>query len=366
MNAESAKGHQLEQQIAHFLGQHRYTVSTNVRVPGRSGAVHELDVVGDKSDGLTSFRLVVECKAWAAPIDKQVVYKLAAELADLGAARGIIVTPSGWTAQAAQVAAQANIELWGPIELRSRLGADALERRPLGPSQVSALGTQFAVSAEAASQTLRRAAHGAFGFAGDEVAWFGHIWLPVWVFQTAITRLEGTFRKVPRTNRVWNHYDGLAGQLIHVGSAPPRLETVNVSTGYLSPSVQPAMIDAAIARAAGQWRRVTTEAARHRHASALGQLGIQVPFTSIATEMTTLAYHPLWIALLVKGTRERIGVVDGVSGMHRADLGVVPTDVVDKGRALSPRFGLLHGLTTEEDSRCPMLVRGSTTLAGVC
>ena len=47
-------------------------------------------------------------------------------------------------------------------------------------------------------------------------------------------------------------------------------------------------------------------------------------------------------------------------------LGVVPTDVVDKGRAPSPRFGLLHGLTTEEDSRCPMLVRGSTTLAGVC
>jgi hypothetical protein len=52
--------------------------------------------------------------------------------------------------------------------------------------------------------------------------------------------------------------------------------------------------------------------------------------------------------------------------VEAADLAVVPTDVVDKGRALSPRFGLLHGLTTEEDSRCPMLVRGSTTLAGVC
>lgn len=325
MNAESAKGHQLEQQIAHFLGQHGYSVSTNVRAPGRSGAIHELDVVGNKSDGLTSFRLVVECKAWVAPIDKDVVYKLAAELADLGAARGIIVTPSGWTAQAAQVAAQANIELWGPVELRSRFGSSALEQRPMQPPQVSGVGTQFAVSADAALQTIRRAARGVLGFAGDEVTWFGHIWLPVWVFQVAITRLEGTFRKVPRITRVWNDYDGLAGQRIQMGSAPPRLETVNVSTGYLRPDIEPATIDAAIAKAAGQWQRVTTEAARQRHASALGQLGIQVPFTSIAIEMSTLAYHPLWIAFLRKGTRERIGVVDGVSGMHRADLGQVLT-----------------------------------------
>jgi hypothetical protein len=47
-------------------------------------------------------------------------------------------------------------------------------------------------------------------------------------------------------------------------------------------------------------------------------------------------------------------------------LGVVPIDVVDKGRARSPRFGLLDGLATEEGSRCPMLVRGSTNLAAGC
>jgi Holliday junction resolvase len=99
MNGDSARGHHLEQRIAGFLEQHGYTVTTNVRVPGRSGAIHELDVVGDKSDGLTTFRLVVECKAWASSIDKDVIYKLGAELADLGAARGIVVALSGWTAR---------------------------------------------------------------------------------------------------------------------------------------------------------------------------------------------------------------------------------------------------------------------------
>ena len=68
---DSDRGRALEQQIGAFLTQHGYAVRCNVMVEGRSGARHELDVVGDKSDGLTTFRLVVECKAWKAPIDKR-------------------------------------------------------------------------------------------------------------------------------------------------------------------------------------------------------------------------------------------------------------------------------------------------------
>src|SRR5438270_12847579 len=132
MSFDATKGHSFEQQIASFLGEHGYAVSTNVRIPGRSGAIHELDVIGDKSDGLTSYRLIVECKAWVSAIDKDIVYKLAAELADLGAARGIIVTLAGWTVQAEQAATQANIELWGPNELRSRLGPGALQAMEAG------------------------------------------------------------------------------------------------------------------------------------------------------------------------------------------------------------------------------------------
>jgi Holliday junction resolvase len=65
MSFDATKGHSFEQQIASFLGQHGYTVTTNAHMAGRSGAVHELDVVGDKSDGLTSSRIIVECKGMA-------------------------------------------------------------------------------------------------------------------------------------------------------------------------------------------------------------------------------------------------------------------------------------------------------------
>ena len=43
----------------------------------------------------------------------------------------------------------------------------------------------------------------------------------------------------------------------------------------------------------------------------------------------------------------------GPGGLTYVALAVVPTDVVDKGRARSPRFGLLDGLTTEEGSGVP-------------
>jgi hypothetical protein len=325
ISIEPGKGHRLEQQIAAFLGQHGYAVSTNLRAQGRSGAIHELDVVGDKSDGLTSFRLVVECKAWTSAIDKEVVYKLAAELADLGAARGIIVTPSGWTVQAGQAAAQANIELWGPNELRSRFGGPALEQFRFRQPEVGVMGTQFTVSYEAALQTLRHAAHGRLGFGRDEMAWCGQLWLPVWILQIAVTREEGTFRKVPRVTRVWNGYDGLRGRLVQIDTGPPPVVTVDVSIGYLRPRLQQGVVDKAIRKAAEQWRKVVTQSAKQRYARTLAEMGLRVPFDTVSVETTTLTYYPVWMALLQKGSQERIAAVDGTSGVERVDLGQLLT-----------------------------------------
>ena len=143
MSTAIDKGRDLEQRMAAFLRNHGYEVSTNLTIEGRSGANHELDVVGDKEDGLTSFRIVVECKAWASPIDKEVVYKLSAELADLGAAKGVIASLSGWTVQAGQAATQAHIELWGPEELASRLGNLALSEMQIPRTRVLAEGFAF-------------------------------------------------------------------------------------------------------------------------------------------------------------------------------------------------------------------------------
>jgi hypothetical protein len=321
MSFDPGKGHPLEQQIAEFLRQHGYTVSTNARIQGRSGATHELDVVADKSDDLTSYRLIVECKAWTSAIDKEVVYKLAEEIGDLSAARGLIVAPSGWTVQAAQAASQQNIDLWGANELRTRFGADAIREIQTRWTQVETLGRAFTVAREAADQALQRVARGKLGLARDEMVWSGQVWLPVWLLQLAITKHEGAIRKVPRVTRRWNGYDALSAQLASTGVVQPSLVTVDVSSGYIAPVLQRSVIATTITKVFGHWQTVTMDAAKHRHAETLAQMGLQVPFNEISIEETTLTYHPLWIAFLRKKDRERIAVVDGTTGKEWVDGG---------------------------------------------
>ncbi len=314
------RGRELEQLLGGFLTRHGYQVRYNVVIEGRSGARHELDVVGDKSDGLTSFRLVVECKAWNAAIDKDVVYKLAGVLADLGAAKGIIAALSGWTVQAAQVAAQANIELWGPDELTARLGQATVSDLRFTSSPVQALGVLFVAAGEPARRLVERSARGTLGVGREEIVWFGLIWLPVWILQLGITRLEG-FRRVSRVTRSWNRYEALTGR--HLGSShePPQLVPIDLGTSHLRPILSDAKIRETLIASVERWRSVSSEEAKKRHAANLAKAGLQVPFRHVAAEGSQPAYEPLWSAFLTKGGKERIVAIDGVTGRERPDLG---------------------------------------------
>jgi hypothetical protein len=49
-----------------------YETRRNVILEGRSGGRHEIDVMATKSDGVSTFKVFVECKAWNMPIEKDV------------------------------------------------------------------------------------------------------------------------------------------------------------------------------------------------------------------------------------------------------------------------------------------------------
>jgi hypothetical protein len=320
VNGDQLKGRNLEQAIATFLADSGYAVRANVHRTGRSGTTHELDVVGDKSDGLMSFQVVIECKAWASAINKEVVAKPAFELADLGAAKGVIVALSGWTESAELAAAQANVELWGPTELTARLGSPLVEGLHVGHQEVTASGIAFSAPGELARRTLERVARGRFGLAGDQMVWFGPTWLPAWSLQLGLTKLEGLFRNVPRLTRVWNSYEALSGLLVETRLDPPPLTTVDVSREYLRPRVKATQVGDSLTKEFDRWRRVTTDAAKERHARALAGMGVGWGFHEMTVEAATLLYYPLWIAFLRKAGRERIAAADGVTGKERDDL----------------------------------------------
>jgi hypothetical protein len=318
MSTSIDKGRDLEQRMAAFLRTHGYEVSTNLVIAGRSGANHELDVVGDKADGLTTVRIVVECKAWASPIDKDVVYKLSAELADLGAAKGVIASLSGWTVQAGQAAAQANIELWGPEELAARLGNPALSEMQIPRTQVLAEGFAFAFDADVSRSRVERLARGTLGIGREEIAWFGPIWLPIWSLQLALTRIEGHFKRVPRVTRTWNGYEGLTGRRTYSEPTPPPFVPVDLAIGHLRPTLSAGKVAQHLVASWSRWRQVTTDVAKKRHAENLAKLGIRVPVHELKVETSAPSYHPLWCGLLYRGSQERIVVIDGVNGREHA------------------------------------------------
>ena len=88
-------GRDLEQRVAAFLAGHGYATRCNVVLEGRSGGRHEIDVLAEKSDALTTFRVGVECKAWQQPIEKDVISKLHYVAGDLGLNKAIVVSLAG-------------------------------------------------------------------------------------------------------------------------------------------------------------------------------------------------------------------------------------------------------------------------------
>jgi len=337
--SDLAKGRALEERLRDVLRLHGYEVATNVRVTGRSGAWHEFDVVGDKADGLTRYRLVVECKAWAHPIDKDVVYKLSGELSDVGAARGVIVAPEGWTAQAAAVAVQLHIDLWGNEELNARvplLGEGAL---PFGQTPVTAPGVPFSTPMASGRHELERAARGRLGLGRDVLAWFGAAWLPVWTLQLGLSRREGVLRRVDNTTHVWNDYEALDGTLIQQSTAEPDRQTVDIREHAIRPRLEVKEVGTRLADADRRWQRTRdvqrlrgSDAALQRRVDArnavrktLAALGVDPPADGISVEHTTLTYRPLWLGLLTRGGHERFIAVDGASGQVLPAVGDVLT-----------------------------------------
>lgn len=111
--------------MAEYFRSHGYEARCNEVLEGRSGGRHEIDVLAEKSDPLTTYRVAVECKAWKQPIKKDVVSKLNYIVGDLGLNKGIIVSLSGWRSGADRTAVDLGIDLWGPDELRRHLGDSA-------------------------------------------------------------------------------------------------------------------------------------------------------------------------------------------------------------------------------------------------
>ena len=318
----------LEERIGDHFTAHGYLVRRRVQAEGRSGGRHEIDVLAEKSDPLTTFRLAVECKAWGSPIEKDVVSKLSYILGDLGLNKGIVVALHGWRSGAEQAAAELGIDLWGPTELERCLGRALLSRLEVGRPARLALGQPFTAPHEPALTRARIQGRGRLGLRTlEELVWFGQVWVPVYVLELTVAsvgRRRGRERLL--TTRVTNVYEAVSGTFL--GPAPmPQADAVEIdlSPGAIDVGVRDVKVTGEIRRAFERWDDVQQAAAKQRHAEALAALGIPVPCRGVTVDGCALVYAPTYLGWLRGPSHERLVALSGLSGNVSEELSAVLT-----------------------------------------
>jgi Holliday junction resolvase len=335
------RGRLLERQVADFFRRHGYEVTNNSVLEGRSGASHEVDVMAVTSDPLMTFRVGVECKAWSAPVSKDVVAKHDMVVRDLGLNKGIVVALEGASAGALTTARELGIEIWGPDELREQLGDAAAAELGAGYTpELSAIGWERRLDAAEAQTMIDREARGLLGIVGREsVAQASLLWFPWHAMRIAIASREGRIRRKLRTRRIWNLYDAVSGRLVRSSNweEVPPLSRVDIAAGHLPTLVKARSIQSEIHQAFSRYCEVVTDSARERYEERLSERAIPLPVEEISIEDTSVVYQPLHLAVLRRRDSERVVAIDAHGGRRAQDLEEILTGhVAVVRRALNP------------------------------
>ncbi len=311
-------GRQLEQRVAAFFATNGYTTRCNEILEGRSGGRHEIDVLAEKSDALTTYRVAVECKAWQQPIEKDVVSKLHYVISDLGLSKGIIVSLAGSRSGADRTAADLGIDLRGPDDLRRHLGDNAVGELSVPSETTNATlgwGYAFRSSPAEAEKLIRSSGKGRLGLRTlEQLLWLSPVWLPAYcvrltVAQPGVKRL----RTRRRSSTIDNLYEALGGTFL--GRVPGTWEQVRTDQGVsLRPAIRDTKLHASLRKAVQDYSRVTSASAIQRHAANLAQCGVPTPCSSLSVDQTSPVSLPYYAGILETSGQQRVVAISGWTG----------------------------------------------------
>jgi hypothetical protein len=318
------KGAELEQRIEKYFQIHGYQTRRDVILEGRSGGKHEVDVLAEKSDGVTSIKIMVECKAWDKPVEKDVVSKVNYVLQDLGLNKAIVVALGGDRIGAEQAAQELGVEIWTADELEKKLGKVAIAEIEVREFGKAAIGFPNLTKEETARSLVEDEIRGILGGQKEIVKMFKLVWIPCHMFRIDCARSEGMIRKKFITMPVWNLYEALSGSWIYRLEKHPTMQDLRL-TRSLQPRVKEKTIAARIVKTFEKRSEVSTPRARARYGARLGELGIPLPAESVSIEETSSIHFPFFMAVVEKDGKERVIAVDGVRGEINKDVGAVLT-----------------------------------------
>jgi restriction endonuclease len=321
MTERERLGPRLVAAVADYLSRHGYRTATNVSLRGRSGANYDVDVLAEKSDDVTTFRMMVDCKSWDVSVEKQALAGVHVAMTDLGINKAIVVSAKGWKTATEAGAKRLGIELWGPVDVEGRLerpGAVGPGRSERGPLT----GLASTLARGDAEQVVRRQGRGPLGLSSETVVWFGQFWLPFYQLKVRHTREDKErFRKpILRTREFWNVYDGLDGSLYDQWSEDPGVEPV-APERLVRPRIPGVHVVNDIEETAARYNEATNPDATIRYEERLGALGIDLPVSFFDLSAPTDVYIPFYLSLLRgRDGQQRIVAIDASSGLVSEEI----------------------------------------------
>lgn len=94
----------------------RAEVLHDVKLTGKTGAKRQIDVLVREKIGQYEMQIVIDCKDTKRPVDVKGVEEFDGLLKDVGAQKGVLVCPNGFTETAKKRAEGLQIDLYSPID----------------------------------------------------------------------------------------------------------------------------------------------------------------------------------------------------------------------------------------------------------
>jgi len=226
------KGTGLELKIAELFKKSGYHVTHNIKMKGKSGAEHQIDVLAEFQAPLHTSTIIIEAKSYEANIDKDIVMKLIQIQQDLSVDRAILATTSDFMPGALKTADQYNnIELWNGDKLASLIGKVQLLDTSDSIKQISTSTVKMVdykvpqeLVEQYANESIQKKAKGGFlgrGKVDEKLSSISKILYPYHDvdFESQVKSIEkrGLFKKdkVTKTIRSRTGVDAVTGALIH-------------------------------------------------------------------------------------------------------------------------------------------------------
>ncbi|MGB9728870.1 MAG: restriction endonuclease [Thermoprotei archaeon] len=191
---------QLEEKIAQYFSLLGYNVTRNLRIKGKSGALHEIDVYAEKEGPEGKIRIIIEAKDYSEPVTKEWVMKLAEVKEDIGADKAILITSSRFTPSAIAIAQNKGVDLWDHEIL-----AEKLKMMKINEKEVNVKILSVSLTKDEALKIVFKNLRRILFFKSERIKDFSLVFHPTYLFEIRTVEFVSSFVGKP-TKRYIKRY----------------------------------------------------------------------------------------------------------------------------------------------------------------